>query len=454
VTEVLPGDDLFAVGDPSDPAEELAAGVIAEAGDGTTAGTRSPSTTFASLRHRNFLVFWVAAIISNSGSNMQAVTVPFVIYGITGSAAWLGISAACTFVPTVIVGPIAGAVADRYQRRKVLLITQTIQMLAAFALWGVWVTGHAGVASILTLVVLSSCAGGINIASWQAFVPSLVPREDLMNAVRLNSIQFTLSRAVGPALAGLVLSRFGAGASFMVNAVTYLLVIAALMSIPPHPNVAAASRRSVAREFVDGIRYMRRRPALMQCVLNALMMCAFSFSIVQLAPAIARDQLHIGKSGYGFLLATEGAASIISSFWLAVRGDSLRRSQAVFGGVCFAIAAGFVLSLATNFWIGATAFFCIGLGHSLTAISQNTTIQVQVSDEFRGRVLAVYLMSVQLGLPVGSVLLGTIADTTGTRTVAFLAGATLFVYLLYVSVRYRGYGLLDPDYEVPPTREL
>jgi len=450
VTEVLPSDDLFAVGDPSDPAEELAAGVIAESGQGTTAGTRSSAGMFASLRHRNFAFFWAAAIISNSGGTMQSVTVPFVIYGITGSAAWLGVSAAATFVPTVIVGPIAGAVADRYPRRQVLLITQTVQMLAAFALWGVWVTGNAGVATILTLVVLSSCAGGINIASWQAFVPSLVPRADLMNAVRLNSMQFTLSRALGPALAGLVLSRFGAGASFMVNAVTYLLVIAALVTIPPQPNGAAASRASVLREFFEGIRYMRRRPALMQCVLNALMMCSFSFSLVQLAPAIARRQLHTGKSGYGFLLSIEGAAAIISSVWVVVRGDTLRRSRAVYTGVCCAIVAGFVLSMATNFWIGATAFFCIGLGHTLTAISQNTTIQAQVSDEFRGRVLAVYLMSVQLGLPVGSVLLGTIADSTGTRTVSFLAGAALFAYLAFVTVRYRGYGLLDPDYEVPP----
>ena len=319
------GDELFAVGDPADPAAEVAAGVIAESGQGTTTpGKSDVSGTFASLRHRDFALFWSAAIISNTGGTMQSITVPFVVYTITGSAAWLGVSAAVTFVPTVLVGPIAGAVADRYPRRQVLLVTQTVQMLAAFALWAVWVTGGATVASLLGLTLLSALAGGINIASWQAFVPSLVPREDLMNAVRLNSIQFTVARAAGPALAGLVLARYGAGTSFMVNAVTYLLVIAALVRIPARPNAGSGSRvhQSVIREFVDGVRYLRRRPALMECVINTLVLSAASFALVQLAPAIAKTQLHIGKTGYGFLVASEGAASIITSFWLANRGTA------------------------------------------------------------------------------------------------------------------------------------
>ena len=409
------------------------------------------SGTFASLRHRNFAMFWAAAIISNSGGTMQAITVPFVIYAITGSAVWLGISTAVTFVPTVVVGPIAGAVADRYPRRQVLLVTQTVQMLAAFALWGVWVSGHATVASLLGLTLASALASGINIASWQAFVPSLVPREDLMNAVRLNSIQFTLARAVGPALAGLVLGRFGAGASFMVNAVTYLLVIAALIKIPPQPNAGAGTkaRQSVTREFIDGLHYMRRRPALVQCVVNTLVLSAASFAVVQLAPAIAHTQLHVGKGGYGFLVASEGAASIISSFWLANRGDRLRRSRTTVFGVGFAVVGGLILGEATGFWLGAAAFFVIGLGHALTAIAHNTTIQMQVSDEYRGRVLAVYLMSVQLGLPLGAVLLGAVADVTGTRVVALGTGVFLLAYFGYVATRFRWLVALDPDEEQP-----
>jgi MFS family permease len=451
------GDELFVVGDPGDPAREVAAGVIAESGQGTTtpAAIHVPRT-FASLRHRNFALFWAAAIISNSGGTMQAVTVPFVIYAITGSAAWLGISTAVTFVPTVLVGPIAGAVADRYPRRQVLLVTQTVQMAAAFALWGLWVSGRATVASILGVVFLSSVAGGINIASWQAFVPSLVPRRDLMNAVRLNSIQFTLARAVGPALAGLVLGRFGAGTSFMVNAVTYLLVIAALVRIPPQPNAGAtgAPRQSVVHEFVDGLRYMRRRPALLQCVMNTMVLAAASFALVQLAPAIAHKQLHIGKSSYGYLVASEGLASILSSFWLANRGDRLRRSRTTMTGLGFAVFGSFVLGAATNFWFGAVAFFAIGLGHTLTAIPHNTTIQAQVSDAYRGRVLAVYLMSVQLGVPLGSVLLGATADATGTRSLAVGSGVFLLVYFAFVLSRLGGLRALDPDEELavePPS---
>jgi MFS family permease len=444
------GDELFAVGDPADPAAEVAAGVIAESGEGTTAPPGARTTgTFASLQHRNFAMFWAAAIISNSGSTMQSVTVPFVIYGITGSAVWLGVSAAVSFVPTVLVGPIAGAVADRYPRRQVLLVTQTVQMLAAFALWGVWVSGQASVGSLLGLSLLSAISAGINIPSWQAFVPSLVPREDLMNAVRLNSIQFTVARAVGPALAGLVLGRFGAGTSFMVNAVTYLLVIGVLVKIPARPVAAAAAavRQSVTREFVDGVRYMRRRAAMIECVVNTLVLSALSFAVVQLAPAISHGQLHIGKSGYGFLVAAEGGAAIIASFWLAHRGDGLRRSRTTMFGLGFAIAGGLILAAATGFWLGFVAFFVMGLGHAFTAIAHNTTIQMQVSDTYRGRVLAVYLMSVQLGLPLGALFLGAVADVTGTRVVALATSVLLFLYGAFAVTGFRAFLALDADQE-------
>ena len=236
----------------------------------------------------------------------------------------------------------------------------------------------------------------------------------------------------------------------MVNAVTYLLVIAALVSIPARPNAGSGSkvRQSVTREFLDGVRYLRRRPALMQCVINTLVLSAASFALVQLAPAIAKTQLHIGKSGYGFLVASEGAASIISSFWLAHRGDRLLRSRTTMVGVAFCAVGGLLLGFATGFWLGAVAFFAAGIGHSLTAIAHNTTIQMQVSDDYRGRVLAVYLMSVQLGLPVGALLLGSIADVIGTQAVALGTGVFLLFYFAFLATRFRWMVDLDSDTEL------
>ena len=394
--------------------------------------------TFAALRYRNFAMFWTGAVLSNTGSSMQMVTVPYVIFTLTNSTAWLGISSAIAFIPNVLVGPIGGALADRYNRRSVLLITQTIQMLAAFALWIVWIAGAATVGSILALVLVSSVAGGINISSWQAFVPSLVPRRDLMNAVRLNSIQFTVARAGGPVLAGLLLATVGAGATFLGNAISFVPVIAALMLIPSIAVARRTTDHSIAREFADGVGYIRRHPSLFECIVNVLILSSLSFAIVQLAPAIAKNQLHIGKAGYGFLVATYGLGSIVCGFLVAARGDNFKRSSAVVTAVVLAIIGALLLGLSTNFPLGAVAFFTTGFAQTLAAVSHQTTIQVQVNERFRGRVLAVYLMAVQLGLPLGALVLGTIAATTGTRSLAVGAGVLLGGYLVFVAHRVQG----------------
>jgi MFS family permease len=443
-TEHTEADELFVVGSPSDPAAEVAAGAMVETGQATTATGRKVPRTLSSLRHRNFAMFWTAATISNTGSSMQLVVVPFVIYGITGSTAWLGFTAAATFFPPVLIAPWSGAIADRYSRRQVLLITQTAQMIGAVALWLVWITGHGTITWIMALLLVSAIAGGINSASWQAFVPTLVPREDLLNAVRLNSIQFTLARSFGPALAGIVLARLGAGAAFLVNALTFVLVIAALVKIPNRP-ATAPSTDSVLREFADGVAYMRRHAALIQCTINSFVLSALAYAIVQLAPAIAEKQLHVGKTGYGFLVASYGIGSIICGVLLAGHADRFPRSSTTLVGMGLAIAGAVMLAVATHFVVGVIALFVIGFAQTTIVISHNTTIQIQVSDAFRGRVMAVYITAVQLGIPLGAIVLGTVADFTGTRIVALGCGLALLCHLGVIFTKFDRMKALDPD---------
>ncbi len=398
---------------------------------------------FDSLRHRDFALFWTAAVISNTGSWMQQVTVPFVIFDLTGSTTWLAVSAAVSFLPPFVVGPLAGAIADRYSRRRVLLVTQTVQMAAAFALWGIWISGRATLGSILGTLFVSSLASGINITSWQAFVPSLVPEASLVNAVRLNSIQFTVARAIGPAVAGLALSRFGAGTTFLVNAVTFLFVIAALLAVQPRPAPERTSDSSVFRDFREGLGYLRRHAGARQCVMTVSVIALLPMAIVQLAPAIASEQFDAGDTGYGLLVSAYGVGSIVASLAVAVHADRFARSRLTLVAL-LAIAAGAgLLAVATPLAVGFVAMFVIGVSQTIVSITQNTTVQLQVDDRYRGRVLSVYLMMLFIGVPIGTLVFGTVANATGIRGASAAIAVLVAGYVVFALVRLDAMRALD-----------
>jgi MFS family permease len=401
------------------------------------------SRAFDSLRHRDFALFWTAAVISNTGSWMQQVTVPFVVFDLTGSTTWLAVSAAVAFLPPFFVGPLAGAIADRYPRRTVLLVTQTVQMAAAFALWGIWISGQASLGSILGVLFVSALASGINITSWQAFVPSLVPEASLVNAVRLNSIQFTVARAIGPAVAGLVLSRFGAGTTFLVNAVTFLFVIAALVAVQPRPAPERVGRSSVRRDFREGLGYLRRHAGARQCVMTVTVVALLPMSIVQLAPAIAEKQFDAGDTGYGLLVSAYGVGSIVASLAVAVHADRFVRSRLTLVCLLGAAAGAALLAAATALALGLVALFVIGISQTIVSITQNTTVQLQVDDRYRGRVLAVYLMMLFIGVPIGTLLLSTVVNLTGIRGASATAAVLLVAYVAFAVARLDAMRALD-----------
>src|SRR4051794_15754455 len=222
--------DTLATGDPIS-----SAGVDEAELDRRTVAEGGLRYAFSSLRHHDFAVFWSAGLISNTGSWMQTITVPYVLYQLTHSTTWLGVSAFAAFFPSLIVGPIAGPMADRLSRQRILMVTQSAQMLVAFSLWAFWVAGAATPWVILAHLLVSGTAGGINISSWQSFVPLLVPPGDMLNAVRLNTMQFTGARAFGPPIGGLVLAPFGPPPPFMFNALPHPLGIAPLGSVSPRP---------------------------------------------------------------------------------------------------------------------------------------------------------------------------------------------------------------------------
>jgi MFS family permease len=386
------------------------------------------------FRHRDFALFWVGAFISSVGTWMQAVTVPFILHEATGSAAWVGYGAAAQFLPAMVVGPAGGAAADRYSRRRILLLSQSAAGVFALALWASVRTGRIHPLVIIGLVVGSGFASGYGIPAWQAFVPELVPREALLNAVALNSAQFNASRAVGFMIGGLTLSRFGPGAAFLANGLSYLAVIAAVVAVragrPGHP---AGARP--AGSFREGLAYVWARPGLRLVIVTVIVVAFLGNPVIQLAPVFARDVYHVGEGAYGLLASALGIGATLGSVILGAYGDQIRRSRLVVVATAAYGGAVIGLGLSPSYAGGVVAMFAVGMGFLVIVSALNTTLQLSVDDRFRGRALALYIMAFTGSYPIGSLLQGALADAVGVRPVVAGAGFAIVAYAAVLAVR-------------------
>jgi len=402
-----------------------------------TDAERRSGTSFRVLRRRDFSVFWSAALVSNTGSWMQTIAVPFVVYQMTRSTAWLGFAAFMNFIPAMIAGPFGGSYADRHSRKKILMVTQTIMMISAFCLWGTYVAGVATPGLIVAIVFVSGFVSGVNITTWQAFVTQLVEPDELVDAVRLNSMQFMGARAFGPAIAGVILATLGAGAAFFANAVSFLLVLGALFLVHPRPQVfAEGDDASVLEHFREGWRVVRARTALWLPILMIGMVSFFGSSVIQLAPALAKDEFHVGKGAYGFLVAAFGLGAVTGSVAIAFIADRMHRSFVARIGIVGLALGDVALGLAPEYALGVAAMYFMGVTYLLLATSLNTGLQARVEDEFRGRAMAIYLSSLLLGVPVGALIQGKLAEVVDLRIVVVASGIGLLGFAVYAMVRY------------------
>jgi MFS family permease len=397
-------------------------------------------SSFGALRHRRFAIFWVAASISNGANWMQIVAVPAVIFSITRSATWLGAISFATLVPAVILTPFAGVLADRYSRRGILIITQTAQMVVAFAMWGLWLSGHLRPWPVFALSLLGGVATGVQTAVWQSFVPLLVPREEMLNAVRLNSLQFTLARAIGPGFAGIVLTTWGPGAAIFLNAATYALVIAALVFVRVRESYTSKSGEPVREQLRGGASLVWQTPKLRLAVTIAFLSAIFGQSIQHQAAAVSQKVFGHDPKDSATLLTALGLGALAAAVVLAVSGERVPRRvhvRVALGAYTMGVV---LVTLSTTFAVGIAGYAVSGFAHLTMATALNTAIQGTVSDEFRGRVTSAYVLGILAGIPLGSLLLGVVADTVGMRP-ALVIGAMVFA--TYATWTSRRLTLLD-----------
>jgi MFS family permease len=427
--------------------------VVDAAADAGAAAAPSPrSGALAAFRSREFSVFFSAGFLSNTGTWMQTVTVPYVIDQLTHSTALVGVSAFATFFPATVIGPLAGSLSDRYDRRNVLIWAQVVMMVMATALWITWATGAATTALILVLVVISALGAGITTAAWQSFVPQLVPRSDLLSAVRVNSMQFTAARAFGPALAGLVLATLGPSWAFGANAVSYLCVIGALFFISPKPPLHPDTSSRVLAHFREGVRYVRQRAVLFIAMLMVMLIALFGVAIVQLVEPIARHVFHVGAGRYGLMTGAYGLGAVIGGVFMVAFGDTFRRSRLAITGLALMAIGVIFLGATPVYGVALGALLAMGLAQVLCMVSCNTAIQLNVDESYRGRVSSIFTMSFFAAGPIGALVGGIIGDLLNLRVTVVAAGVVLAACLVLALVRFHGLRPLDQSPSVSDER--
>jgi MFS family permease len=408
------------------------------------------SRALAAFHSREFSLFFTAGFLSNTGTWMQTVTVPFVIDQLTHSTALVGVSAFAAFFPATVVGPLAGSLADRYDRRTVLIWAQLVMMVMATVLWVTWATGTATTASILVSVVISALGAGMTTAAWQSFVPQLVPRSDLLSAVRVNSMQFTAARAFGPALAGLVLASLGPSWAFGANALSYLLVIGALFAIAPRPPLHGGGKDRLIAHFRDGVRYVRARAVLAVAVLMVILIALFGVAIIQLIEPIARHVFHVGAGRYGLMTGAYGLGAVIGGVFTVAYGDTFRRSRLALLGLTMMAAGDIVLGVTPLYWVALAALVAMGLAQVLCMVSCNTAIQLNVDESYRGRASSMFTMSFFAAAPIGALIGGVVGDLLDLRVTIVGAGVILATCVSAAVLRFHALRPLD---EAPRVRE-
>ncbi len=389
---------------------------------------------WASLRHRNYRVYWFGQIGSLVGTWMQTVSQPWLVLELGGSAFQVGAVIALQFAPAMFLAPLGGVLADRVDKRRALMIAQAVAMAEASVLFGLTVSGSV---EIWHIMVLASVLGLVNAAEMplrQSFTAEMVPREDLVNAIALNSASFNLARVLGPAIAGVAIAIFGIAFNFGFNAVSYLAVLVALLLMKPELLHRAERPETYPRVWAslgEGIRFALRTPLVLWPLVLLAGIAVAAMNFQTLLPLYARQTLELGSEGYGALFASMGIGSLTGSLYLAFRAGGRPLLRFMLGGGVIFVSAVLGLGLSALPLLSFPLLMAAGMSAMLMVNTINVTIQHSVPDALRGRVMSLYVMVFAGSAPFGGLFAGAVAEVAGPQT-AFLIGAAIAAVVLVI----------------------
>jgi len=378
----------------------------------------------AALGYRDFRVLWMGACTSSIGTWMQKVAQSWLVLELTNSATYLALDAFLGELPILLFTLIGGVVADRYDRRKLLLASQFIQMASAFALAALVFGGKVHIYHVLALSFMSGCAQAFGGPAYQSLIPSLVRKEHLPNAIALNSIQFNIARVLGPLLAGVALHQFGSAICFGLNGLSFLVVIAALVSLHA-PHVATTSTRRMRDELATGLRYVRDDRSLLTLTVLGLASTFLGVPLLTFLPVFTRNVYHADVGQYSQMMAWSGVGAIAGALVVAWLG---RFRHMGLTALLVQLASGVLVvafALTRLLWLSHVLLLVMGAAMMITFSLFTSLVQLVAPNEMRGRVMSVYMVAFRGGMPLGSLVTGVVVDQAGAPLALAVNGALL-----------------------------
>jgi MFS family permease len=381
------------------------------------------SSLLRALRHRNYRLFFAGQTLSLVGTWITRIATGWLVYRLTGSALLLGIVGFCGQIPTLFLAPVAGVFVDRWDRHRVLIVTQVLSMLQSLALA---VLALAGIITVAEVLVLQVCQGAINAfdtPARQAFVVTMIEdRADLSNAIALNSLMVNASRIIGPSIGGVLIAAVGEGWCFLVDAISYLAVIASLLAMRVPRTTRRPAETRVMEELRTGFRYVTGFAPIRTVLVLLAVVSTMGMPYTVLMPAVVAKLLHGGPHTLGLLMTASGVGALGGAFYLASRstilglGRVIAVASAMFGMGLLAFG------LSRSLWLSLLVLPVVGAGFMVSLAATNTIIQTITEEHLRGRVMAFYTMAFLGTAPLGSLLAGVLADRLGEPTTIILGG--------------------------------
>ncbi len=384
-------------------------------------------TLFAAFRHRNYRLYWGGFSLSLIGTWMQTLAMGWLVWRMTGSPFWLGVVGAMPQLPSLLLGSIGGAIVDRTVKRRLLIVTQTGMALCALVLGIITLMGVARLSDIIVIAVISGVFAAVDAPARLAFVTDVVGKEDLGNAVALNSTMFNAARLVGPAIAGFLVPVIGESGCFLINAVSYLALIIGLLMMRNLPKPAPASDEPLLLQLREAYRFVKASPIHSALILNVIVFAGLGFSYTTLMPVFADQILERGVRGLGALMGAVGIGALVGGIWQAAQPRDAKRGYMVILGA-FGLTIGLLLfALSRNYVLSLAVLPIVGFSGIAMLASTNTLLQTLSPDHLRGRVLGFYTTAFLGIIPIGSFIVGILAEHTSAALTLALMSVICFV---------------------------
>jgi predicted MFS family arabinose efflux permease len=391
---------------------------------------------FPALAHRDFRLFWASQCVSLVGTWMQSLGQAWLVLQLTASPFKLGVISALQFLPLLCFAVLGGAISDRLPKRRLIVATQTALALQALALAVLTWTGRVQYWHVAVLALLFGTINTLDLPARQAFLVELCGRGDLTNAIALNSAAFNGARIVGPAIAGVVIARFGEGPAFFLNSLSFVPVVCALLAVRAEGRPRAGAGTTLLEEVRDGLGYARRTPLVVFILSLVVTVSVFTLNHGVLVPLLARE-LGTAAQGLGFLMSALGAGALSGALAVVFLGRERPRLAAIVAPALGLSAGILVLAVVHRFWLVAAVLFVVGLCQILFMTGCNATLQITAPDALRGRTMSLYTLAFAGVAPVGASFIGGAAELFSVPATCLAAGSLALLAVLGLAWRWQ-----------------